>query len=213
MSRKTSFPYKLFVEGVNDLHAISSLCKHHEVTENFNIEVCEGNAKVIKEFRLALTNPSVYQRIGVVIDADDDIESRWQQLADILLKSGKYDCGKLELPADGLIIHPQNDYDAIVGIWIMPDNNLNGMLEDFLLQLVSPEDVLAKKAEAVLAELEAEGVQQYKGVHRSKAKVHTFLAWQNEPGKPIGQAITAHILNPNARQARIFIDWLNKLYN
>ena len=55
--------------------------------------------------------------------------------------------------------------------------------------------------------------QRYKQVHRSKAKIHTFLAWQDEPGKPIGQAITARILNPDAEEAKAFIGWLNKLYD
>lgn len=56
----------------------------------------------------------------------------------------------------------------------MPNNNLEGMLEDFVLQLVSSENVLMQKAESTLSELEAEEIQQYKRVHRSKAKVHTF---------------------------------------
>ena len=124
-----------------------------------------------------------------------------------------YNCEKLGLSADGLIIHPLERCDAVVGIWIMPNNNLEGMLEDFALKLVSPENALMQKAESVLIELEAGGIQQYKEVHRSKAKVHTFLAWQDEPGRPMGQAIAAHVLNPDAEQAKVFINWLNKLYN
>lgn len=87
------------------------------------------------------------------------------------------------------------------------------MLEDFALSMIPAEDPLIQKAEAVLSELEAEKVQRYKPVHRSKAKIHTFLAWQDEPGKPMGQAITAHILNPEAEQAKTFIGWLNRLYS
>ena len=213
MSNKITFPYKLFVEGVNDLHVITSLCAHHKVTENFNIEACGSDESVTRRFKIALTNPAVYQRIGIVVDADTDIKGRWMQLIDILIKSGKYNCEKLELSADGLIIHPLERCDAVVGIWIMPNNNLEGMLEDFALKLVSPENALMQKAESVLIELEAGGIQQYKEVHRSKAKVHTVLAWQDEPGRPMGQAIAAHVLNPDAEQAKVFINWLNKLYN
>lgn len=213
MSSKTIYPYWLFVEGANDLHVIASLCAHHKVVENFKIEACGSDEKVVRQFKIALTNPAVYQRIGVVVDADNDIVSRWEQLTDVLAKSGKYSCEKLELSAAGLILHPKEKCDAVIGIWIMPNNNLEGMLEDFALKLVAPENVLFRKAESILLELEAEGIQQYREVHRSKAKVHTFLAWQDEPGKPMGQAITAHLLNPDAEQARIFIDWLNKLYN
>ncbi|ADV42659.1 DUF3226 domain-containing protein [Bacteroides helcogenes] len=210
---KESFSYYLFVEGKNDLHVISSLCGCHHVNQNFNIKPCESVENVVGLFRLALTNPLAYQRIGIVLDADVDIEKRWKQLVDVLKGSGKYDCDGLELSPDGLILHPVNDYDAIVGIWIMPDNTLKGMLEDFALNMIPAGDSLFLKSEAILSELESTGIQRYKQVHRSKAKIHTFLAWQDEPGKPIGQAITAHILNPDAEQAKIFVDWLNKLYN
>lgn len=30
----------------------------------------------------------------------------------------------------------------------------------------------------------------FKKVHHSKAVIHTYLAWQDEPGNPLGQAIT-----------------------
>ena len=118
-----------------------------------------------------------------------------------------------DLPSDGLVLYPLNDYDAVVGIWIMPNNRFEGMLEDFALNMIPAEDLLIRKVEVVLSELEAEGIQRYKQVHRSKAKIHTFLAWQDEPGKPIGQAITARILNPDAEEAKAFIGWLNKLYD
>jgi len=35
--------------------------------------------------------------------------------------------------------------------------------------------------------------------HKSKAVIHTYLAWQNEPGMPLGQAITARALNPEKK--------------
>ena len=75
-----SLPYHLFVEGKNDLHVVSSLCGLHHVNQNFNIKVCESVENAIGLFRLTLTNPSAYPRIGVVLDADTDVEKRWRQL-------------------------------------------------------------------------------------------------------------------------------------
>ena len=63
MNNKTIFPYRLFVEGVNDLHVVSSLCENHKLTENFNIEACGSDKNVIRQFKIAITNPAVYQRI------------------------------------------------------------------------------------------------------------------------------------------------------
>jgi hypothetical protein len=199
----------LLVEGKNDLHVVTSLCKYYNVEEKFHIQPCKGIDKVLDNFKQMLKNPSAYRRIGIMVDADTNITKRWKQLTDILKESGKYDCSKLKLP---LVLHPQDSYDAIVGIWIMPDNQLNGMLEDFVAQLATPEDVLMKKANSVLNELEAEKIQRYKDVHRPKAQIHTFLAWQDEPGYPMGTAITKKILNPGSGQAKPFIEWLEKLF-
>ena len=99
----------------------------------FHIKVCESVENAIGLFRLTLTNPSAYPRIGVVLDADTDVEKRWRQLVDILKSSNKYDCDGLDLPSDGLVLYPLNDYDAVVGIWIMPNNRFEDV-EDFCIE-------------------------------------------------------------------------------
>jgi hypothetical protein len=48
--------------------------------------------------------------------------------------------------------------------------------------------------------------------HKSKAYIHTWLAWQKEPGKPLGQAVTARYFDPNAAQAVKLIDFLRRLF-
>jgi hypothetical protein len=48
--------------------------------------------------------------------------------------------------------------------------------------------------------------------HEIKAKVHTWLAWQEEPGMPMGRSITKGRLNVNAPQALVLIDWLRRLF-
>ena len=152
------------------------------------------------------------QRIGIVVDADVNLKSRWNSIVSILKKTGKYDCEAIELPQDGLILEPTDNTYPKVGIWLMPDNNQNGMLEDFMTALATPDDALMKKSEDVLTEIETEGIQKYKPVHRSKAKIHTYLAWQDAPGRPMGQAITANILNADSELAVKFAEWLKKLF-
>lgn len=46
-----------------------------------------------------------------------------------------------------------------------------------------------------------------------KAEIHTWLAWQKEPGKPLGQAITARYLNPNAPDAQQLIAWIRRVFH
>ena len=212
MKIKESHTYKLLVEGNDDQHVVWALCEKHDVPESFDVIECESVENVLKAFEVRLKIVDNNQRIGIVVDADVNLKSRWDSIVSILKKTGKYDCEAIELPQDGLILEPTDNTYPKVGIWLMPDNNQNGMLEDFMTALATPDDALMKKSEDVLTELETEGIQKYKPVHRSKAKIHTYLAWQDAPGRPMGQAITANILNADSELAVKFAEWLKKLF-
>ena len=212
MKIKESHTYKLLVEGNDDQHVVWALCEKHHVPESFDVIDCESVDNVLKAFELRLKLVDHNQRIGVVVDADVNLKSRWESIVSILKKTGKYDCGKIGLPQDGLLLDSTDSTYPKVGIWLMPDNNQNGMLEDFMAMLATSDDTLMKKSEDVLTELEEEGIQKYKPVHRSKAKIHTYLAWQDVPGRPMGQAITANILNANSELALKFVKWLKEMF-
>ncbi len=212
MSKTNSPSYKLLVEGIDDKHVIWALCRKHNLPETFEVIDCGSVERVLKSFNILLRTADIYPRIGIVVDADVNLKSRWDSIISILKKTGKYDCEAIELPQDGLILEPIDNTYPKVGIWLMPDNNQNGMLEDFMAALATPDDALMKKSEDVLTELETDGIQKYKPVHRSKAKIHTYLAWQDAPGRPMGQAITANILNADSELAVKFAEWLKELF-
>lgn len=94
----------------------------------------------------------------------------------------------------------------------MPDNLLPGMLEDFVRFLVPDGDVLLSKAESVLAEIEQSQIHRYSLVHHPKALIHTWLAWQKIPGRPMGQSITARVLLHDTPVALSFVRWLQRLF-
>jgi hypothetical protein len=94
----------------------------------------------------------------------------------------------------------------------MPNNQLPGMLEDFVAHLIPPDDGLRPKAELVLQEIEEMGINCYTLVQRPKALIHTWLAWQSTPGMPMGQAITARVLKENSVIAFLFREWLEFLF-
>ncbi len=99
-----------------------------------------------------------------------------------------------------------------VGVWIMPNNNTNGMLEDFISFLVPENDQLMPIAESTLMEIEKCKLNKYSDIHKSKAKIHTWLAWQEEPGKPMGQSITKKYLTIENECCELFIEWIRKLF-
>ena len=101
-----------------------------------------------------------------------------------------------------------------VGIWLMPDNKISGMLEDFASLLRPSEDVLWPVAVGVVQQVKSiETNLRFQDVYESKARIHTWLAWQKEPGKPVGQAITKGYLKADAALAQQFIDWVRKLFD
>ncbi|MGH2495980.1 MAG: DUF3226 domain-containing protein [Ktedonobacteraceae bacterium] len=69
------------------------------------------------------------------------------------------------------------------------------------------------KSEAVLKVKMLEEDYRFRNAHESKARIHTWLAWQKEPGKPMGQAITARYLDADALHARQLIAWIRKLFD
>ncbi len=93
----------------------------------------------------------------------------------------------------------------------MPNNKLPGMLEDFVALLIPSEDLLWARALESVNNIPSEQ-RRFTITHLSKAYIHTWLAWQEEPGTPLGSAITKRYFNPDAPQAAIFIAWVRRLY-
>jgi len=202
----------LLVEGKNDQHVIWALCQQHQLPETFSVEIPrsrEGIEGLLDVLPVRLSARGL-KALGVVVDADQDLLARWQALKDRLTARGHVDIPATP-PASGWV-SSQPELPR-VGVWLMPDNQLPGMLEDFVRYLIPPDDALRPKAEAVLLEIEQAGLNRYKPVHRPKALIHSWLAWQENPGMPMGQAITAQVLHHNSPTANSFISWLKRLFD
>ena len=162
---------------------------------------------------LGLMDPTKNPKIGIIVDADQSIENRFKTFQSYMSQTNFYDMESLNLNESGLTMLPKEKGNPVVGAWFMPDNKLNGMLEDFVMSFAGTDNTLMQEADIVLNAIEQKNIQKYKPIHRSKAKVHTYLAWQEVPGMPMGLAITAHVLNPKSSKAKIFIDWLSNLFH
>ena len=199
----------LLVEGNNDCHVVMALCQVCGVPKNFGIYQCGGYVEALKRLNALILQADGPEIIGVVVDADSpDVMGRWRQIKE-----------KPELKAypfpdvpdpDGVIV-PAQDRRPRLGIWLMPDNRKKGMLEDFLIEL-APQDGI-EAAKNCIANAKNKNLTFFKEAHFSKAVIHTYLAWQDEPGKPLGQAVTAQVLQPHTQTAKTFIDWLKRLFN
>jgi hypothetical protein len=97
----------------------------------------------------------------------------------------------------------------------MPDNQLPGKIEDFIRLLVPPDKVkgtLWKRAEKSVQSIPQKN-RLFSDNDIPKANVFTYLAWQEEPGRPMGEAITRRYLTPDAEIANKFIAWIRKLFD
>lgn len=198
----------LLVEGDNDCHVVMSLCAAHTVPQTFGIHQCGSDTGVLKRLNALIIRPNPPQIIGVMLDADNpSITSRWDSIKS-KLKHYSYSFPK-KPDADGTVIQATLDKPKL-GFWLMPNNQDSGMLEDFCAELAEPLS-LAFARECV-EQAQSRGATTFKAVHRSKAIIHTYLAWHDEPGYPLGRSITTQTLRPHTEIAVKFTSWLTNLF-
>lgn len=202
------YPQKLLVEGKDDMHVIWALCEQFSLKETFDVVNIEGIGNLPDHISLRLKQSGI-KTIGIIIDADTEIGSRWEQVRNQFLNEGI--AVPPVLPPSGLILSVTNK--PKIGVWIMPDNTLNGMLEDFIRFLVPSNDQLLQEVNIHLNNIESKDLQKYNTTARSKATIHSWLACQSDPGTPLGQSITKKYLDTDTEICQTFISWLNNLFN
>jgi len=207
----------LLVEGSDDWHVIKNLWKARTESEvPFEKSRSQepdldgsGKQRVLQDLPAQLKSETLHC-LGIVLDADEQIGATWDAVAKRLREAG-YDAP--HKPAqDGLVLEHPDGYSPRVGVWLMPDNHVPGMLEDFVRMLIPADDDLAPEVDGVLDRIETKGIRRYVPRHRRKAFIHTWLAWQEDPGKPMGLAITIKYLNSDSPQADPFVAWLHRLF-
>jgi hypothetical protein len=221
-------PYQkiIFVEGPDDMHAIRHLLNHHginarsfdaseiEQDDVIAIQSLGGYPHLRKRLLAELKNSSVLQYAGVVVDADANASRRWISLSQRITEAGGQQVPAI-LPLAGWKgeVHAP-DRQITIGTWLMPDNQSAGALEEFVMRLISPDDALWPYAEQCV-----EGLKDYMEAASfdklpvSKARVHTWLAWQEKPGLPMGSAIRGKFLDSEAEQAVRFVTWVRDLFD
>ena len=205
-------PYRLVVEGTDDLHSVTQLLARFsydwddENTTRPYISSEGSDKRALRAFSLALR--SGYQRLGVIVDANSSFTDRWQHLRDQAVRAG---VALPEQPGSGGTVVPGLRDGTRIGVWIMPDNASPGSLEDFLARLVPSEDACWPYAGEVVGEARRRGAPCKEKDH-SKSTLHTWLAWQEEPGLPFGVALKAKFFAHDSEEARRFVAWFWRLF-
>lgn len=198
---------RLLCEGLDDKHVIKNLLFHHGLTDgDIDYKEKDGVDKLLATLDEEIQATDA-ERLGVVLDADLDLRKRWAQLVTILIRLGYADI-PAEPEAGGTIL--VNEEGQRLGIWLMPDNKLTGILEDFVASLINDGDDLWPKANEDVDAI-PEKSRRYKSSFHSKAKIHTWLAWQEEPGTRMGACFKKKYLDPARPQAQAFVSWIQRL--
>ncbi|NER36546.1 MAG: hypothetical protein F6J93_21610 [Oscillatoria sp. SIO1A7] len=208
---------RLLVEGYEDKRVIPELIEANGIIWEpepgkyiVNIEPHDGIDNLLdRDVIFTELNDSNLAALGLIVDADEEPIARWKSIRNVCLPSIA-DLPK-SLPEEGLI-HPTT-IGPKFGVWMMPDNQMRGMLETFLAYMVpDQEEPLWKYACETVTEAKNLGAP-FKKLHQDKAGIYTWLAWQNPPGRQLHHAVKERILDPQHPKAKAFVSWFKGLYD
>lgn len=158
------------------------------------------------------------ESLGVILDADFKTGDpscdfgftvRRNQVVTILAQHGWQPAlsglskGELFQNSDGL---------PPIGLWVMPDHQSDGMLEDFVTPLIigSDQQILLAHAQHTVSTLPITLFNST--LHTTKANIATWRAWQKPPGSPLNKLIRGGVLDMSLSPAAEFIDWLKATF-
>jgi hypothetical protein len=205
-------PNRLVVEDTDIHGVVVGIMKHHiewgAAPAEWPVFVAKkmGKDSVFRELPVEIKGSGT-QRLGIVVDADDDLAGTWNRVAAFCKKMGV--AVQKKCPKEGLIVKIG---DQTFGAWIMPNNEFAGMVENFCHELVpAGSEDLWKFAEECAKEAKKKGAK-FSDQYLPKAHIHTWLAWQATPGERMGAAITGAALGHESESAKAFVKWFCDLY-
>lgn len=214
----------LLVEGYADRDFFNQICKAVNLNKCPKIQVAtpqdyqsprntkEDVFKLLPSFLKKIEDSDNYlERLAIVVDADKEehgfgYEKTIERVKEIV---EKHDFALTKNKENGLIFK-HSDGLADFGLWIMPDNGNEGILEDFIKQCVSTsERNLFNHAVQIVSEIPA---PKFKSHHSIKAEIATWLAWQNPPGRGFYCTIEDKLLDTSHSLFQELENWLKQVF-
>lgn len=219
----------LFVEGPDDLNGLLHLLiRSGSLPECPNPEESPVQIQQLKSKAELLTDMLIRPKqtgltaVGYVLDADgyqladgqlsgdpSGFESTWASVMDRLRRAGIID--PIEIKNEGYVGQIGASGPKI-GVWIMPDNQSHGAIEEFLASLTTPEDRLLSYARVATQTARTDHGATFTEAARPKAELSCWLSWQLEPGMPYGIAMRAGRFDHALELAQRFIRWFQRLF-
>ena len=214
----------LLVEGVDDKHVVWHLCGRDQVlfsidrshydlsvtlqsqSTSFEISEMGNRSELLKSVGVMVTT-SKFRSIGVLLDADSDIEKCWDEVVKGFSRTN------IKLPSEpnqkGTII-PEQVGQPRIGIWLMPDNTSSGEIEDFVMSMMPDNDVVWPIADGYICSIPGPA-RRFEQVKTDKAKFYAWLATRREPSR-MGAAIRNSELEVGRPLCQNFLAWLTEVF-
>ena len=193
----------LLVEGVDDKHVVRHLRDKLAPELDFDCVDKGGKDGLLRAIPVEMKS-SGRLALGMLMDANDDISARWQAVGDRLGGA------TVKLPKAPTLGGTVISGEPRVGVWLMPDNEHSGELENFVAQLLPEGDPVWPLAGRFIDGIPHEH-REFPPQKELRAKLYTWLATRRKPG-PMGTAIRAGSLDATAPIAAQFVAWLKALF-
>ena len=193
----------LLVEGQDDKHVVRHLCNRSQPMPAFDIRDKGGIDNLLASIGPEVKAPG-RMAVGILPDANDDPEARWNALRHRLADQ-HFDLPERPGP-NGTVI----DGSPRIGIWLWPDNQEPGELENFVEAMVPRRDGVWPLAQAYVDGI-PEPERRFPLGKTLKAQLHAWLATRRTPGR-MGSSIGRGELEVDGPLAARFADWLRRLF-
>lgn len=204
---ETNYVEKLLVvEGYDDQHVVKHLVEMNNPELEFGIKCVEGYPNLLDSI-YGEVQVSGRKRIGFLLDADDNLDGHWEDVKKKLVHAGVSPPDNLG--KSGCIFGT----DPIVGVWIMPNNDSKGELENFYIKMIPSEDSIWPLAAQFIDEIPT-GAQKFDITNlekAEKAKLFAWLATRKKPGR-MGPPISKGEVDVTSDLSVKFLKWLDKLF-
>ena len=193
----------LLVEGQNDRHVVRHICGRHPSMPSFDIVDKGGVTELLDSISIEIRAPG-RQAVGFLVDSNRDLMARWDEIRHQILRA------EIRLPRSPAPAGTIIEGTPRVGIWLMPDNESSGELEDFVEQMIPAGDPVWPLSQRYIDGI-PQANRKFAPLKTLRAQLYAWLAAREDP-RQMGLAIQARDLAVDGALCQGFVEWLMALF-
>ena len=193
------------MEGPDDKHVVQHLYRKAFGAEPpFDVMVKGGYESLRNAIGAELKVPD-RRAVGIVVDANGDPRARWTAVTDRLRGALEHD-GIEDPTPRGMIV----ESEPRVGVWLWPDNESGGEIEDFVTEMIPDDDPVWPLSVRYIENIPSDQ-RRFPEKKTLRAQLHAWLAARRDP-RLMGAAIGRGDLEVDGPLATRFAEWLRELF-